>query len=102
MDVEKRSPLPATAKLRVPVSKRRRLLALLIALASDVLSAFANFIPPLEIAVDGVTALLLFAVLGFRWIFLPVLVMEAIPVLAVFPTWTVVVGSLALVDRAGE
>jgi hypothetical protein len=47
-------------------------------------------------AVDVVTALLLFAVLGWQWLLLPGLVMEAIPGVAVLPLWLLVVGGIAV------
>ena len=76
------------------LGSRRRLLALAIAICSDVASMFAEIVPPLEWAVDGFTALALFAVLGFRWQLLPVIAVEAIPGLAAFPTWTLAVSAL--------
>jgi hypothetical protein len=42
------------------------------------------------------TALLLFGLLGWRWALLPGLVAEAIPGVAVFPVWLLVVASVAL------
>jgi hypothetical protein len=41
--------------------------------------------------VDLLTALLLFGLLGWRWALLPGLVAEAIPGVAVFPVWLLVV-----------
>jgi len=46
--------------------------------------------------VDLVTALLLFVLLGWRWAILPGLVAEAIPGVAVFPVWLLVVASVVL------
>ncbi|MBK7875856.1 MAG: hypothetical protein IPJ77_08900 [Planctomycetes bacterium] len=83
----------ATAGLAI--TKQRKLLALVIAGISDAISVVAEFAPPIQWAVDLATAFLLFALLGFRWQLLPVLVMEAIPGLAAFPTWVLVVGLLA-------
>ncbi|MFO1009529.1 MAG: hypothetical protein U1F29_05645 [Planctomycetota bacterium] len=77
------------------ITKQKKLAALVIAGISDAISVFAEFAPPIQWAVDLATALLLFALLGFRWQLLPVLVMEAIPGLAAFPTWVLVVGLLA-------
>lgn len=54
-----------------------------------------QLVPPLQIGLDLATATLLFAALGFRWPLLPALVVEAIPGLALFPTWTLVVGAMA-------
>ena len=46
--------------------------------------------------VDIVTAILLFIVLGWHWLLLPGLVMEAIPGVAVLPFWLLVVGAIAV------
>jgi hypothetical protein len=48
--------------------------------------------------IDLVTALLLFLVLGRRWVILPGLVAEAIPGMGVFPVWVLVVLSLIVYD----
>jgi hypothetical protein len=77
-------------------SKRRLALAFTVAGLSDGLSFFLTFTPPLQWALDLVTAILLFAVLGRQWILLPGLVMEAIPGLYIFPFWVLVVGSVAM------
>lgn len=76
------------------LSRARKFAALAIALASDALGVGAELAPPLQWTLDVVTALLLFACLGFRWALLPVLVVECIPVLGVFPTWSLAVGAL--------
>lgn len=76
------------------LTRTRKVLALLIAAASDAVSVFSAFAPPVQLAIDGVTAALLFWVLGFRWPLLPALAVEAIPGLAVFPTWSIAVGVL--------
>jgi hypothetical protein len=54
------------------------------------------FAPPLVWGIDVVTALLLFAVLGWQWLLLPGLTFEAIPGLAVIPFWLLVVGAILL------
>jgi hypothetical protein len=77
------------------LSKQRKLAALLIAAVSDGISLFAELIPPLEWALDVATAIALFAVLGWRWQLVPVLLVEAVPGLAAFPTWVLVVGVIA-------
>jgi hypothetical protein len=84
-------PLP-----RPRFSRRRLALAFTVAALSDVLSVFLTLTPPVQWATDLVTAILLFAVLGFQWILLPGLIMEAIPGLYVFPFWVLVVGAVAL------
>jgi hypothetical protein len=78
------------------LSKTRLVLAFLVAAASDVLSYGTAFVPPVQWTVDLVTALLLFGLLGWRWALLPGLMAEAIPGVAVFPVWLLVVASVAL------
>jgi len=96
-DVAKRwrtgSPRPAPTPRP---SKTRLALAFLVAAASDVVSYGTAFVPPVQWTVDLVTALLLFGLLGWRWAILPGLVAEAIPGVAVFPMWLLVVASVAL------
>jgi hypothetical protein len=84
---------------RVGLSKTRLALALLLAATSDVVSLWTEFVPPVQWAVDLVTALLLFMVLGWRWALLPGFVAEAIPGVAAFPVWTLVVAAVALWGR---
>ena len=81
---------------RARFSGRRLALAFTIAALADVLSGFLTLAPPVEWAVDLVTAILLFVVLGRQWILLPGLIMEAIPGLYVFPFWVLVVGAVAM------
>jgi hypothetical protein len=71
-------------------------LAFLVAAASDLVSFGTAFAPPIQWAVDIVTAFILFMILGWQWALLPGLVAEAIPGVAVFPVWTMVVGAVAL------
>ncbi len=89
-------PAPASAPSAAPdgITARRKALAFALAAASDSLSIATVFSPPAQIAVDAVTAALLFWVLGFRWQLLPALAAEAIPVVSAFPTWTLAVGVL--------
>lgn len=76
-----------------------------VALVSDLLSVGFEFVPPLQIAIDVATALALWFLCGWRWPLLPALIVEAIPGLSLFPTWSVVVGTLPLLpdtqDRPG-
>jgi hypothetical protein len=61
--------------------------------------------PPVQWVVDGTTALLLFGLLGWRWALLPGLVAEAIPGVAAFPVWVLVVASVAVwgeIQRPGR
>ncbi len=88
-----RQPQPS---IRPRFSKSRLALAFAVAALSDGLSFFLTPLPPLQWAADGVTALLLFIVLGRQWILLPGLILEAIPGLNVFPFWVLVVGAVAM------
>jgi len=78
---------------------RRWRVALLIAVLSDVLGFVVALYPPAQWLLDAVTAMLLFAALGFRWPLLSVLAIEAVPVLQLFPAWTLVVLALASSER---
>jgi hypothetical protein len=69
--------------------------ALVTAVISDAAGFGVAMIPPLQWLLDGVTASVLFAVLGFRWPLLGALAIEAVPGLALFPAWTLVVVTLA-------
>jgi hypothetical protein len=69
--------------------------ALVIALLSDAVGFGVVLVPPLQWLLDAVTAVLLLAVLGFRWPLLSTLAIEAVPGLQLFPFWTVVVAVLA-------
>jgi len=81
----------------VPVQRKARLIAAFaVALVSDILAAAFAFTPPLQWALDIVTAAALFFILGRQWVILPALIAEAIPGLAVFPFWLLVVGSIAV------
>jgi len=68
----------------------------LIAGTSDAIGAFTTLLPPIGWAVDLVTALLLFMVLGRQWLLLPGLALEAIPGLGILPFWLLVVGAIAV------
>lgn len=74
-------------------------LAFGVAVLSDAISFWTEFVPPVQWAVDIATALLLFAVLGRRWAILPGLVAEAIPGVAALPFWVLVVLSIFLYDE---
>ena len=80
-------------------SKMRLAAAFFVAAASDVISYWTELVPPVQWAVDLVTALLLFVLLGWRWAILPGLVAEAIPGAAAFPVWVLVVASVAMWGR---
>jgi len=77
-------------------SKKRLALAFVIAGTSDAIGVFTTLLPPIGWAVDLVTALLLFMVLGRQWLLLPGLALEAIPGLGILPFWLLVVGAIAV------
>jgi hypothetical protein len=77
-------------------SRTRLILAFAIAGLADLLSILFSFAPPVQWASDLTTAVLLFVVLGRRWILLPALIMETIPGLYVFPFWVLVVAAIAV------
>ena len=77
-------------------SKKRLALAFAIAGVSDIIGAFATLAPPVVWVVDLGTALLLFVVLGWQWLLLPGLALEAIPGVGVLPFWLLVVGAIAV------
>ena len=77
-------------------SRKRLALAFAVAALGDGLSVLLTLTPPVQWAVDILTAVLLFIVLGFQWILLPGLIMEAIPGFYVFPFWVLVVAAVAM------
>lgn len=83
-------------------SQARYVGAIVVAAASDVLSAVFVFIPPVEVAIDLLTALTIWWLMGWRWAMLIPLIAEAIPGVAVFPTWFVVVLALGAFPRSTE
>jgi hypothetical protein len=88
---------PAQPQLRwTPEGKKRIAVAFVVAGVSDALSIWFEFLPPLQWTLDLITALLLFLVLGRQWVILPGLIAEAIPGVAIFPVWVLVVGSIAV------
>jgi hypothetical protein len=66
-----------------------------VAAVSDFFSAWLEFVPPLQWTLDLLTAGSLFLILGRQWLILPGLIAEAIPGIAVFPFWVLVVVSIA-------
>jgi hypothetical protein len=93
--------LLTSAEVLTPVqrpSRKRHAAAFLVAAISDFLSFWTVFAPPMQWAIDLVTASLLFLILGRRWALLPGLVAEAIPGMGVFPVWILVVLSLIVYD----
>lgn len=76
--------------------KKRLAIGFAIAAVSDFFSAWLEFLPPLQWAVDVATAGALFLVLGRQWLLLPGLIAEAIPGLALVPFWVLVVASIGV------
>jgi hypothetical protein len=74
--------------------------ALLTAALSDALGFGVVMLPPVQWLLDAVTALVLFAVLGFRWPLFGALAIEVVPALQVFPAWTLVVAALASTEKS--
>lgn len=70
--------------------------ALAVAGVSDGLSVWAEIVLPLQWTLDLVTAGILFLILGRQWLILPGLIAEAIPGIAIFPSWVLVVVSIAV------
>jgi hypothetical protein len=89
-----------------PVSRKRKAVALAIAAAADIIqiAIFPAFIEgaasPFDDALDAVTALLLLVVLGFRWRLAFALAAELVPGVALFPSWTAVVLTVATTKAA--
>jgi hypothetical protein len=79
----------------VKFSKKQLALAFAIAGISDAVGAFATPVPPIAWAVDLVTVVLLFSVLGRQSLLLPGLALEAVPGLGVLPFWLLVVLAIA-------
>ena len=82
---------------RTPFGRRERLAAAFgVAVVSDLLSVWLEFLPPIQWALDFATAVILFLILGRQWLLLPALIAEATPGLAAVPAWVLVVGSIAM------
>lgn len=96
------SPVVIVERAEAPAKRMswgRLALALGVAGLSDIVSFWTELIPPVQWAVDLGTAFLLFLVLGRRWAILPGLVAEAIPGMAIFPVWILVVLSIFVYDE---
>lgn len=85
---------------RLRFSKKRLAFAFALAALADGFSLFLTFSPPFQWALDLATALLLFMVLGWHWVMLPGLILEAIPGINIFPFWLLVVGTVAMLGTA--
>ncbi|MCX8157252.1 MAG: hypothetical protein N3J91_12540 [Verrucomicrobiae bacterium] len=88
---------PAIGAQSLPrwLNRKKLILAFIIAALSDALSIAFQLVLPLQLGLDFLTALLLFVVLGWRWPLLAGLLMEALPGVAVFPAWILVVAAIA-------
>jgi hypothetical protein len=75
--------------------------ALLTAVLSDALGFGVVLFPPIQWLLDAVTAIVVLAVLGFRWPLLAALAVEAVPGLQVFPAWTLMVLAMAAAETQG-
>ena len=80
-------------------SRARFAAAFAVAAVSDALSIWTEIVLPLQWLLDLATAGLLFLILGRRWALLPGLVAEAIPGVAMFPVWVLVVLSIIAHDE---
>jgi len=100
MEAEKQITLysPQAAAPPQRYTRARTAIAFGVAAVSDVLMIWTEFVPPVQWALDGATALALFLILGKRWALLPGLIAEAIPGMGVFPVWVLVVLSIVLYD----
>jgi rfaE bifunctional protein nucleotidyltransferase chain/domain len=72
--------------------------AMILAAASDGVSFGLGLTVFVQVAVDILTALALWALLGFRWPLFAALLVEAIPGIAMFPSWTLAVGAMMATD----
>jgi hypothetical protein len=79
-----------TTAMAADVTRSRWVAAFILAVASDAISFAASFSVFLQLGVDVATALLIWTVLGWRWILLVPMILEALPGVSMFPTWTIV------------
>jgi hypothetical protein len=92
------TPAEVLAPVQRP-SRKRQAVAFLVAAVSDFLSFWTVLAPPMQWVIDLATALLLFLILGRRWMLLPGLIAEAIPGMGAFPVWVLVVLSIITYDE---
>ena len=100
------------------ITTSRAALALAVAVATDllqlplVLAGLAALvsgagvvgdlpIEALDVAIDAVTALLMYLLLGFHWLLLPTAAIELLPGIAAAPTWTACVLIVVWRSRRG-
>lgn len=91
-----------------PVPRKRKIAALLFAGLTDILECaifplfWTGGASPLDLALDILTAAVLFAILGFKARLMLGFVLELVPGLTLFPTWTTLVLSLPTEAPRGE
>lgn len=94
VEVKRIVPPPLPMSQPTPVWRRPSYLgALAVAGLSDVISVGDALVFPVQLAVDLVTAIALWMIMGFRLYLLLPLIVEAIPGVAMFPTWLLVVAA---------
>ena len=79
-------------------SRAKIAIAFGVAAVSDAISLWVGLVLPLQWTLDLATAVILFLILGRRWVLLPGLIAEAIPGMGIFPVWLLVVLSIILYD----
>jgi hypothetical protein len=82
---------PEAAPRSIPIGTWRCLFSVAFALAAD---GVQWLIPPLWLACDGVIAIALLVIWGWRWEIAVAVIPEVIPGFDLFPTWTLFVGYL--------
>ena len=104
-------PRPQILDTSTALSRRRKAVALLVAGLTDLLQLvffpmfFAGAASPFDWVLDLLTALVLTGIVGFKWRTLLGIVVELVPGLDLFPTWTALVLSFPSAPkepRAGE
>jgi hypothetical protein len=93
------NPQPDEPPLPSWLNRKKLALAFIIAAISDALSIGFQLVLPVQLGLDFLTALALFIVLGWRWPLLLGLCMEAIPGVAIFPAWVLVVAAIAALGQ---
>ena len=85
-----------------PITHRQKALALAIAGAVDILqiAVFPMLLPgyALDDALDVIAAIVFVAICGFKWQFFAVFILELVPGLDLFPTWTALAMTLPAAD----
>ena len=70
-------------------------LALGIAMISDFLSFGFIWAIPIEWLIEVITVIIFLVILGFKWPLFIALVIETIPAIQIFPSWTLAILALA-------